>query len=85
MEDGLSVGRGSILGPGQDANQGGLLDSHALAARQFDEPGEPRLEDGLGRDPAGWAQAGCSRLVPRGPCHKVAGDSFQSSSVFCMP
>ena len=48
MEDGLSVGQGSILGPGQDANQGGLLDSHALAARQFDEPGEPRLEDGLG-------------------------------------
>ena len=48
MEDGLSVGRGSILDPGEDANQGGFLDSHALAARQFDEPGEPRLEDGLG-------------------------------------
>ena len=38
-----SVGRGSILGPGEDPDQGGFLDPHALAARQFDQPGEPRL------------------------------------------
>ena len=59
MKAGLSVGRRRILGPGKDANQGGILDSHTLAARQFDESGESRFENGLG-SPVGTGNHQCN-------------------------